>query len=100
MIIPEPSTCPHCLKAIPPSCPHCQSNALVVFNGHRGSGSQRCLCRGCNRTFTAGARGMISPATWSAADVFLAADVEVKVISQALGISRRHLYTRKAGVTR
>jgi hypothetical protein len=40
-------------------------------------------------------RGRISPATWSAADVLLAAEVEVKVISQALGISRRHLYTRR-----
>lgn len=68
-----------------------------MFNGHRETGGRRCLCRGCNRTFPAESRGRISPNTWSAADVLLAAQVEVKVISQALGISRRHLYTRKAG---
>lgn len=83
--------CPHCSKRIAPPCPHCGSDQ-VFFNGHN-----QCRCKGCRKFFTPGTRGRISPAIWSAADVLLSAQVEVKVISEALGISRRHLYTRRAG---
>lgn len=95
MLNSQPSNCPHCRKAIPPACPHCGSNQ-VKFNGRRASSRQQCKCLAetCGRQFTAGS-SRISPATWKAADVLLDHQVDVKVISQALGISRRHLYTRR-----
>ncbi len=33
------------------SCPHCGSAALIKFGTNR-SGTPRCRCRGCERTFT------------------------------------------------
>ena len=58
LVGPEPSRCPHC------------GSALVARRGRTSSGSQRWLCRGCGRTFTAATGGVLAlsklPAeTWS-----------------------------------
>jgi transposase-like protein len=35
-----------------PACPHCQKSACVVRFGYNRSGTYRCQCEDCDKTFT------------------------------------------------
>jgi transposase-like protein len=55
--------------AAPGACPWCGSPSFIR-KGHDRDGSQRWLCKGCGRTFSARSRGLLSAsnldaATWS-----------------------------------
>ena len=70
-------------------CPHCQDTASVVRFGTNRSGTARCLCKVCGRTFTPKPRSLaVTPEKEAAIERALAERISQRGIARLLGVSR------------
>ena len=88
--------CPNCDEKLPENCPKCGS-LQMTYNGKVGD-RQKFRCECGHQFISDPSRPRIEPREWHMVDSLLADDVEVAVIHQATGISKRHIYTRKSAL--
>ena len=80
------------------ACPHCQSRNVVKFGTNR-SGTSRCRCHGCGRTFTLNPKNQaLSPDKEAAILAALTERISQRGIARALKVGRQTIRAvRKKG---
>ena len=75
------------------SCPHCQQTEPVIRFGTNRSGTARCRCKACNKTFTPQARSRkTTPETEAKILRALEERLSIEATARLLKVAKRTIY--------